>query len=63
MDLLDQIMAKAKAYPQRIVLPEGTEIISDMLLYKTLELASFIESGWAVLLISCEVKPKCINSL
>ena len=26
MDLLDQIMAKAKANPQRIVLPEGTEI-------------------------------------
>lgn len=26
MDLLDQIMARAKANPQRIVLPEGTEI-------------------------------------
>jgi phosphate acetyltransferase len=26
MELLDQIMAKAKANPQRIVLPEGTEI-------------------------------------
>ena len=26
MNLLDQIMARAKANPQRIVLPEGTEI-------------------------------------
>ena len=35
MDLLEQIMARAKSNPQRIVLPEGTEP-------RTLEAANII---------------------
>lgn len=49
MDLLEKIMARAKANPQRIVLPEGTEI-------RTLKAADFIlkEKAAKIILIGDE---------
>ena len=53
MELLHQIMAKAKANPQRIVLPEGTEI-------RTLKAADIIlkEKAAKLILIGDEIEIK-----